>query len=121
MAEDDDARKKDDDESKDESSKSEASKDDDSTNDKAESSSSKPSAPPLGTKALRAFLITAVATFLTGVMFADSIPSGLRVHFDLLASIKLGLIAGVLAALVRTAVAMLPVFPDDTVGRQRKA
>jgi hypothetical protein len=102
------------------------SKDDDdaSQNDEAESSPSEttgPAAPPWGIKVLRVLIFTFLGTFFTGLLFADGIPNGLRVEFDLLASFKLGLIAGVVAALIRTVVAMLPVFVDDNVGRKRES
>lgn len=71
------------------------------------------SAPHWGMKALRVFLFATLGTFLAAYLFGDSIPSGLRVDFDLVASIKLGLIAGVLAALLRALAAMLPLFADD--------
>jgi hypothetical protein len=93
-------------------------------NDEAEPSPSGPTgpaAPPWGKKVLRVFLFTFLGTFLTGLLFAAKIATGLRVDFDLLGSFKLGLIAGVLAALIRAVVAMLPVFVDDNVGRQRKS
>jgi hypothetical protein len=85
------------------------------------SGSAGPAAPPLGKKVLRVFLFTFLGTFLTGLAFADNIPTGLRVHFDLLGSFKLGLIAAVIAALIRAVVAMLPVFVDDNVGRKRES
>ncbi len=78
-----------------------------------------PAAPSWGKKVQRAFLFTFLGTFLTGLLFAEKIATGLRVDFDLLGSFKLGLIAGVIAALIRTLVAMLPVFVDDNVGRRR--
>ena len=93
-------------------------------NDEAEPSPSGrtgPAAPPWGTKVLRVFLFTFLGTFLTGLLFASKIATGLRVDFDLLGSFKLGLIAGVLAALIRAVVAMLPVFVDDNIGGQRKS
>ena len=91
-------------------------------NDEAEpspSGSTGPAAPPWGKKVLRVFLFTFLGTFLTGLLFASKIATGLRVDFDLLGSFKLGLIAGVIAALIRAVVAMLPVFADDNVGRRR--
>jgi hypothetical protein len=78
-----------------------------------------PAAPSWGKKVQRTFVFTFLGTFLTGLLFADKIATGLRVDFDLLGSFKLGLIAGVIAALIRTLVAMLPVFVDDNVGRRR--
>jgi hypothetical protein len=93
-------------------------------NDEAESSRSGPTgpaAPPWGKKVLRVFLFTFLGTFLTGLLFASKIATGLRVDFDLLGSFKLGLIAGVIAALIRAVVAMLPVFVDDNIGGQRKS
>ena len=91
-----------------------------SPNDDAEPSpSGAPRAPSWGKKAMRVFLFTFLGTFLTGLLFAEEIATGLRVDFDLLGAFKLGLIAGVLAALIRAVVAMLPVFVDDNVGRQR--
>jgi hypothetical protein len=78
-----------------------------------------PAAPPWRTKVLRVFLFTFLGTLLTGLLFAEKIATGLRVDFDLLGAFKLGLIAGVLAALIRALAAMLPVFVDDNVGRQR--
>ncbi len=71
------------------------------------------SGPSLGAKIFRAFLFTFLATFLTAFLFADPIPNGLRVEFDLLASVKLALIAGVIAAVLRAVAGMLPVFADD--------
>ena len=91
-------------------------------NDEAEPGASGPTgpaAPPWGKKVLRVFLFTFLGTFLTGLLFASKIATGLRVDFDLLGSFKLGLIAGVLAALIRAVVAMLPVFADDNIGAQR--
>ena len=38
----------------------------------------------MGAKIFRAFLFTFLATFLTAFLFADPIPNGLRVDFDLL-------------------------------------
>jgi hypothetical protein len=76
-------------------------------------------APSWAKKAMRVFLFTFLGTFLTGLLFAEEIATGLRVDFDLLGAFKLGLIAGGLAALIRVVVAMLPVFVDDNVGRQR--
>ena len=90
-------------------------------NDEAESSPTEPAAPPWGTKVLRVFLFTFLGTFLTGLLFASKIATGLRPDFDLLGSVKLGLIAGVIAALIRAVVAMLPVFVDDNVGGRRKS
>ena len=93
-------------------------------NDEAEPSPSGPTgpaAPPWGKKVLRVFLFTFLGTFLTGLLFASKIATGLRVDFDLLGSFKLGLISGVLAAIIRAAVAMLPVFVDDNIGGQRKS
>ncbi len=87
-----------------------------SSNDDAEAGSSEPTGPAalsLGKKVQRVFLFTFLGTFLTGLLFADKIATGLRVEFDLLGSFKLGLIAGVLAALLRALGAKLPVFPDD--------
>jgi hypothetical protein len=78
-----------------------------------------PAAPPWGKKVLRVFLFTFLGTFLTGLLFASKIATGLRVDFDLLGSFTLGLVAGVIAALIRAVVAMLPVFVDDNVGRRR--
>lgn len=101
-------------------------KNDDASNDDTESKKDKSkkdeskkheskdrSAPHWGMKALRVFLFATLGTFLAAYLFGDSIPSGLRVDFDLVASIKLGLIAGVLAALLRALAAMLPLFADD--------
>jgi hypothetical protein len=76
-------------------------------------SKSRPPAPHWSSKALRVFLFATVGTFLACILFGDSIPNGLRVDFDLVASIKLGLAAGVISAVLRAIVAMLPVFPDD--------
>ena len=93
-------------------------------NDDAESSPSEPTGPAAAAwpkKVLRVFLFTFLGTFLTALLFADPIPNGLRVEFDLLASFKLGLIAAVIAALVRAVVALLPVFVDDNAGRKREA
>ena len=80
-----------------------------------------PAAPSWGKKVLRVFLFTFLGAFLTGLTFADDIPSGLRVDFDLQQSLTLGLVAGLFAALIRLLVAMLPVFADDNVGRKRKS
>lgn len=71
------------------------------------------SGPSLGSKIFRIFLFTFLATFLTAFLFADPIPNGLRVDFDLLASVNLALISGVIAAVLRTVAGMLPVFADD--------
>jgi hypothetical protein len=90
-------------------------------NEKSSDGSAGPAAPSWGKKVLRVFLFTFLGTFLTGLAFADNIATGLRVHFDLLGSFTLGLIAGVIAALIRLLVAMLPVFADDNVGRKRKS
>jgi hypothetical protein len=70
-------------------------------------------APHWTSKALRVFLFATVGTFLAAYIFGNPIPNGLRVDFDLVASIKLGLIAGVISGVLRAIVAMLPVFPDD--------
>ena len=93
-------------------------------NEEAESSpkddaESSPGGPSWGKQVQRTFLFTFLGTFLTGLLFADKIATGLRVDFDLLGSFKLGLIAGVIAAVIRALVAMLPVFADDNVGRRR--
>ena len=69
--------------------------------------------PSLGGKVFRAFVFTFLATFLTAFLFADPIPNGLRVDFDLLASVKLALISGVIAAVLRAAAGALPIFADD--------
>jgi hypothetical protein len=69
--------------------------------------------PHWSSKVLRVFLFATVGTFLAAYLFGDSIPNGLRVDFDLVAAIKLGLIAGVLSAVLRALAAMLPVFSDD--------
>ncbi len=93
-----------------------------SQNDEAEPSPdgpTGPAAPPWHKKVQRAFLFTFLGTFLTGLLFAEHIATGLRVDFDLLGAFKLGLVAGVIAALIRALAAMLPVFVDDNVGRQR--
>ena len=90
-----------------------------SPKDDAEPSPDGPAGPSWGKQVQRTFLFTFLGTFLTGLLFADKIATGLRVDFDLLGSFKLGLIAGVFAALIRALVAMLPVFADDNVGRQR--
>lgn len=71
------------------------------------------SGPSLSSKIARAFLFTFLATFITALLFADSIPNGLRVDFDLLASFKLALIAGVIAAVLRAVAGLLPLFADD--------
>ena len=97
---------------------------DESSNDEAESTedeSTAATAPHWGIKALRSFIFASLGTLLTALLFADPIPSGLRVHFDLLASIELGLIAGLLAAILRALAAMLPVFADDTAGKRKKS
>ena len=95
-------------------SKKDKSKKDKSKKDESKKHESKDrSAPHWGMKALRVFLFATLGTFLAAYLFGDSIPSGLRVDFDLVASIKLGLIAGVLAALLRALAAMLPLFADD--------
>jgi hypothetical protein len=95
-------------------SKKDKSKKDKSKKDESKKHESKDrSAPHWGMKALRVFLFATLGTFLAAYLFGDSIPNGLRVDFDLIASIKLGLIAGVLAALLRALAAMLPLFADD--------
>ena len=105
--------------SKDESKdKDESSKDDAET---TEDESTAAAAPHWGIKALRAFIFASLGTFFAALLFADPIPSGLRVHFDLLASLELGLIAGLLAAILRAVAAMLPVFADDTAGKRKKS
>jgi hypothetical protein len=88
---------------------------------KSSDGSAGPAAPSWGKKVLRVFLFTFLGTFLTGLTFADDIPTGLRVDFDLQGALKLGLIAALIAALIRLLVAMLPVFADDNVGRKRKS
>lgn len=70
-------------------------------------------APHWGVKAMRVFLFATLGTFLAALLFGDSIPNGLRVDFDLIAAIKLGLIAGVISALLRAVAAVLPLFADD--------
>lgn len=79
-----------------------------------------PSVPTLGGKVMRTFVFTFLATFLTALLFADSIPNGLRVDFDLIASIKLGLIAAVIAVVLRAVAGMLPLFPDDHAKKKKK-
>ncbi len=69
--------------------------------------------PSLSSKIARALLFTFLATFVTALLFADSIPNGLRVDFDLVASIKLAVIAGVIAAVLRALAGLLPLFADD--------
>lgn len=99
----------------------EAKQDKSKQDDDAESKQDKPkedkpqhsAAPHWGTKALRVFLFATLGTFLAALLFGDSLPSGLRVDFDLIASIKLGLISGVISALLRALAAMLPLFADD--------
>jgi hypothetical protein len=121
VADEDDEQSKDKGKSKD---KDESKDKDKSSKDDAESSASESGgtgAPPWGIKVLRVFLFSSLGTFFTGLLFADPIPNGLRVDFDLLASIKLGLIAGLLAAILRALAAVLPVFVDDTAGRRRKS
>ncbi len=98
---------------KDESKKDESKKDESKKDESKKDESKDRSAPHWGMKALRVFLFATLGTFLAAYLFGDSIPSGLRVDFDLVASIKLGLIAGVLAALLRALAAMLPLFADD--------
>ena len=91
-------------------------KPDKASNDNAESKQEEPkgrAAPHWGMKVLRVFLFASLGTFLAAFLFADPIPNGLRVEFDLLASVKLGLIAGAIAALLRAVAAMLPLFADD--------
>jgi hypothetical protein len=92
------------------------SKDDGESKKKDESKDDKkqrPPAPHWSSKALRVFLFATVGTFLAAYLFGNPIPNGLRVDFDLVASIKLGLISGVISGALRAIVAMLPVFPDD--------
>jgi hypothetical protein len=103
-----------DDESKD-SKKKKKSKDEDEGK-----KNPRPPAPSLGAKIARAFLFTFLATFITAILFADSIPNGLRVDFDLMASIKLGLIAAIVAAVLRTVAGMLPLFADDHAKKKAK-
>ncbi len=71
------------------------------------------SIPSLGSKIFRVSVFAFVATFLTAFLFADPIPNGLRVEFDLLASVKLALICAVIAAVLRAVAGMLPIFADD--------
>jgi len=87
-----------------------ASKEDSESNGEA---SAKAAPPHWGMKALRVFLFTFLGTFLAALLFGDPIPNGLRVDFDVAASIKLGLIAAVIAAVLRALAAMLPLFADD--------
>jgi hypothetical protein len=69
--------------------------------------------PHWSSKVLRTFIFATLGTFLAAYIFGNPIPNGLRVDFDLIASIKLGLIAGVLSAILRALAAMLPIFSDD--------
>lgn len=96
-----------------ESKKDKSKKDESKKHESKKHESKDRSAPHWGMKALRVFLFATLGTFLAAYLFGASIPSGLRVDFDLVASIKLGLIAGVLAALLRALAAMLPLFADD--------
>ena len=114
----DEAKKQDESKKKDQAKKNEDSKkkrkkDGDEHDDDEAKKDTVKSGPSLGAKIFRAFLFTFLATFLTAFLFADPIPNGLRVEFDFLASIKLALIAGVIAAVLRALVGMLPVFDDD--------
>jgi hypothetical protein len=88
---------------------------------KSSDGSAGPAAPSWGKKVLRVFLFTFLGAWLTGMTFADDMATGLRVDFDLQGALKLGLVAGLIAALIRLVVAMLPVFPDDNVGKKRKS
>lgn len=99
------------------SKKSKDDKDDkkakDDEEDSSESESTRAPAPHWGKKVVRVFVFASLGTFLTALLFADPIPNGLRVDFDLLASVKLGLIAGLVSAVLRAIAAMLPLFADD--------
>jgi hypothetical protein len=75
--------------------------------------SGRAAAPHWGAKVLRVFIFASLGGFLAALLFGDPLPNGLRVDFDLAASIKLGLISGALAALLRTVAYFLPLFPDD--------
>ena len=91
-------------------------KTDKASNEDVESKQEEPkgrAAPHWGMKVLRVFLFASLGTFIAAFLFADSIPNGLRVEFDLLASVKLGLIAGAIAALLRAVAPILPLFADD--------
>jgi hypothetical protein len=79
-----------------------------------------PAAPSLGQKVLRVFLFSFLGGFLVALTFADDIALGLRVDFDTYGAFQVGLISGLIASLIRLVVAMLPVFPDDNVGKKRK-
>jgi hypothetical protein len=79
----------------------------------AEDATTHRTSPGWATKTLRVFLFATVGAFLAAFLFGDPLPNGLRVDFDLAASIKLGLIAGVISAVLRALVSFLPVFPDD--------
>jgi hypothetical protein len=83
--------------------------------------SGRPAGPSLGQQVLRVFLCSFLAAFLVGLTFADDIALGLRVDYDTYGAFQLGVITGVIAALIRLLVAMLPLFPDDRVGFKRKS
>ena len=93
--------------------KYEAKNDDDAAEETEGKGKATKSGPSLGAKIFRVSVFTFLATFLTAFLFADPIPNGLRVDFDLLASLKLGLISAVIAAVLRAVAGMLPVFADD--------
>ena len=102
----DSSRKKDDSKkSKDESKKKDSSDDGDSKQ--------RPPAPHWSSKVLRTFIFATLGAFISAYLFANGLPNGLRVDFDLIASIKFGLITGVVSAILRAFAAMLPLFPDD--------
>ena len=69
--------------------------------------------PGWATKTLRVFIFATLGAFLAAYLFANPLPNGLRVDFDLAASIKFGLIAGVISAVLRALASMLPIFSDD--------
>ncbi len=85
-----------------------------------ETESTPAAGPSLGGKAARAFLFTSLATFLAAYLFGDPLPNGLRVDFDLSASVKLALIAGVISAVLRAVAWMLPMFADDGDKKSKK-
>jgi hypothetical protein len=77
-------------------------------------------ASPWWQKVLRVFFFAFFGALLTGLLpIADQIANGMRVDFDVLGSLLLGLAAGGIAAGIRAVVALLPVFVDDNVGLQR--
>src|SRR3954466_7427407 len=86
----------------------------------AEAGAPAAAAPSLAAKVLRTFVFAGVGTLVTALLpILDGIASGGGVDLSLLGALAIAAITGAIAAGVRAAVAYLPVFGDDDVGRRR--